>query len=224
MAKQNPAQAQEVIWENFRKRAEDLQTRSQSIRNVSDAEKARIFKTRAQSLSQEKGQTVGDQDLLHLIAFYVADEFFGIEVKYLQEVYETSEVTKIPCTPDVLVGLMNYRGTVLTLIDLSILLDLRRHAQGNEISASSDEGYQQVLGAEKVLVVEHAGVKAGLLIQKLDNLLELPKDSIHPVSSFFQDKNQIVRWEAKLQNRPLLVIDPEEMLNDEQLIVNEDVS
>lgn len=209
--------AEDVVWKNFRKRAKDLRTRSELICEVSPAEKKRIFRARALALSQEKEQTLGDQELLHVISFYIAGEFFGIEVKYLQEVYETTQVTKIPCTPDVLVGLINYRGAVLTIIDLSILLDLRRHRKNNETPAEA------VLDAKKILIVEHAGAKAGLIIQKLDHLLELPRDRVQPVSSFFRDKNQIVKWETQYDDMPLLVIDPEAMLTDERLNINEDI-
>lgn len=223
MKEQNTKYREDVIWTNFRSRAEDLQARSRAMRKISDAEKTRIFQERAQALSQEKGTPGEDQERLHLISFYVAGEFFGIEVKYLQEVYEATQVTKIPCTPDVLMGLINYRGAVLTIIDLSLLLNLQRQTQRQEAVAPLRDVRAQATPSEKVLIVEHAGAKAGLLIQKLDHLLELPKDTIQPVSSFFRDKNQIVKWEAKLGIRPLLVIDPEEMLNDERLMVNEDV-
>jgi len=225
MTRQDRAETEGVIWARFRKRAKDLQDSSLSIQSVSSAEKKRIFQARAQALSQEKGRTLGDEHGLHLISFYVAGEFFGIEVKYLQEIYESTQITKIPCTPDVLVGLMNYRGAVLTIIDLSLLLDLRREGpKHKKVLSDQSDLPSPVSVSEKVLIVEYAGAKAGLIIQALDTLLELPKDTLQAVSPFFQDRNPIVKWEAKHGNMPLLIIDPEEMLNDERLLVNEDVS
>ncbi len=219
------AETENVIWARFRKRAKDLQASSLSIKTVSSVEKKRIFQARAQALSQEKGRTFGHEGGLHLISFYVAGELFGIEVKYLQEIYESTQITKIPCTPDVLVGLMNYRGAVLTMIDLGLLLDLRREGpKDKEVLSDQSDLPTPVSVSEKVLIVEYAGAKAGLIVQALDTLLELPKDAVQAVSPFFQDRNQIVKWEAKHGNMPLLIIDPEEMLNDERLLVNEDVS
>lgn len=223
MTRDHPIDTNDVVWERFRKRAKDLQARSESIRRVSPEGKKRIFKVRAQVLRQEKGKAVADCELVHLISFYVAGEFFGIEVKHLQEVYETTQITKIPCTPDVLLGLMNYRGAVLTIIDLSLLLDLRRSFSEGERLKTQSKMERQCVASGKVLIVEHAGRKAGLLIQKLDHLLELSRDLVRPVSSFFQNKTQIVKWEAKIGDRPLLIIDPEEMMNDTRLSVNEDV-
>lgn len=223
MTRQDRAETEGVVWANFRKRAKDLQASSLSIKTVSSVEKKRIFQARAQALSQEKGRTLGDEDRLHLISFYVAGEFFGIEVKYLQEIYESTQITKIPCTPDVLVGLMNYRGAVLTIIDLGLLLDLRREGPKHKEVLSGQSDLPTSV-SKKVLIVEYAGAKAGLIIQQLDTLLELSKDAVQAVSPFFQDRNKIVKWETKHGNMPLLIIDPEEMLNDERLLVNEDVS
>ncbi len=212
-----------VIWENFRKRAEVLRNSARSIRLISDDQKEAIFQARADSLRLEKGKVCEDKDLLKLISFYVAGEFFGIEVKYLQEVYEVAQVTKIPCTPAVLTGLINYRGTVLTIINLSALFELQCDAGTGKgpVRENPYRPYADV--SKKILIVKYKGAKAGIIIERLDNLLELRKTSVRPVSSFFHNKNRIITSEIKMNHLPLLIIDPEALLNDERLIVNEDV-
>src|SRR3989337_653313 len=74
----------DTIWIKFRKRAEELQKKSNSIREVSKDEKERIFKERAEKLSLAKADYRDDKTLLKFISFYVAGELFGIEVKYLK--------------------------------------------------------------------------------------------------------------------------------------------
>ena len=216
-------ETEDVIWENFRKRAEVLRNSARSIRLISEDQKETIFQARADSLSLEKGKVCEDKDLLKLISFYVAGELFGIEVKYLQEVYEVAQITKIPCTPAVLTGLINYRGTVLTIINLSALFELQPGdgAAKGPVRENRYRPYADV--SKKILIVKYEGTKAGIVIERLDNLLELPKASVQPMSSFFHNKNRIITSEIKMNNLPLLMIDPEELLNDERLVVNEDV-
>jgi len=210
-------------WEYFRNKAEEQKMTSRKLQNVSDEEKERIFLERAQNLSRAKGKTTEDQDLVKIISFHVAGEFFGIEVKYLQEVYEVTQITQIPCTQEVLVGLINYRGTVLTIIDLRLLFNLNGEERDTQIAFGHAED-QPIIGlAEKILIVEYLDAKAGIIIDKLDNLLEIPKAAIQPVSSFFQAKNSIVKSEVQFNELPLLLIDPKALLNDERLVVNEDV-
>lgn len=219
MTKQN----EDIQWETFRRKAEDLRIASKNIREISVEEKEKIFLQRSNRLRLDNDKSTEDKEVLKVISFHVAREFFGIEVKYLQEVYEVYNITRIPCTPPVLVGLINYRGTVLTIINLKILFDLKGNSTPGKDSSHNDDINAPLSVPTKILIVEYSGNKAGILIDKLDNLLELQKDEIKPVSSFFRNKNKIVTSEIKINNVPLLFIDPEELLNDERLKVNEDV-
>lgn len=209
-------------WTYFRKRAEALRQKTKTIREISEDEKQNIFLKRAENLRTEKGKSIDDKDLVKVISFDVAGESFGIEVKYLQEVYEVNRITKIPCTPEVLLGLINYRGTVLTIINLDILFQLS-DVSSSEAHSKNDKNNLISQPIDKILILAYMGAKAGIIIDKLDNLLELPKDEIRPVSSFFHEKNKIIKAEAKINNVPLLLIDPIALLSDERLVVNEDV-
>ncbi len=224
MALNKTDRSEAVVWENFKARAESLREMSQKIRKISTNEKEHIFKERANNLRLEKGTTTEDKDLLNMISFYIEGELFGVEVKYLQEVYEVSRITRIPCTPKILSGLINYRGSVLSIVNLRVLFGLQSKDFSGETEA---QGQGEAIEADKtytILIVEYKDAKAGIMIDQLDNLLELAKPDIQPVSTFFRDKNKIIKSEMLINNLPLLIIDPEEMLNDKRLFINEDVS
>ncbi len=212
-----------AIWGKFKRRAEELRKISEAIREVKDDEKEKIFKERAEKLSQGKDYFIGDKDILKIISFYVAGEYYGIEVKYLQEVYEVNTITNVPCTPSVLEGLINHRGSVLTIINLRVLFDLQDNniLKQEQFNINSDKVNTDFF--YKVLVLNCSGIKAGIIIDRYDRLMELPIESIQEVSSFFHDKNKIVKSEININNLPLLIIDPEELLNDKRLIINEDI-
>lgn len=56
-----------------------------------------------------------------LCTFYVEQLMFGVEVEQVQEVIRYQEMTRIPLAPDVIAGLINLRGQIVTAVDL------RRH-------------------------------------------------------------------------------------------------
>ncbi len=223
MTNMEPAPLENEQWAQFKQKAEKQKIATRGRDGISDEEKEKIFFERAQSLKIEKGKTTEDEDLVKVISFHVAGEFFGIEVKCLQEVYEVSQITRIPCTPKVLVGLINYRGAVLTIINLRVLFNLNGEVLPDQNEVDENESRQHAVSTKKILIVESLDTRAGIVIDKLDNLLALPKDAIKPVSAFFRDKNKIVKSEAQINASPLLLIDSNELLNDERLIVNEDV-
>ncbi len=210
------------IWQKFKDRAEALRKSSMKIHKISETEKNTIFKTRAHELSLEKGGTKEETNILNLITFSVSDELFGIEVKYLQEVYEVKKITKIPCTPPLFSGLINYRGDVLSIVNLQVLFDSGSNFESAALNPEPQQNAPQE--KQKILIVAHGGNKLGVVIEKLDNLLELPPEIIRPVSSFFYEKNKIIKHEVKINGLPLLIIDPGELLSDKRLYINEGVS
>ncbi|MBC7928596.1 MAG: chemotaxis protein CheW [Bryobacteraceae bacterium] len=56
--------------------------------------------------------------------FYVGDLFFGIEVHQVQELLRHQEITRVPLAPDVIKGLINLRGQIVTAVDMRRRLGL----------------------------------------------------------------------------------------------------
>src|SRR5579863_3440533 len=50
--------------------------------------------------------------------FYVDRQFFGVPVQQVQEVIRYQEMTRVPLVPQVIRGLINLRGQIVTAIDL----------------------------------------------------------------------------------------------------------
>ena len=59
-----------------------------------------------------------------LCTFHVDDLFFGIEVSRVQEVLRHQTMTRVPLAADVVKGLMNLRGQIVTALDMRKLLKL----------------------------------------------------------------------------------------------------
>lgn len=209
-----------TIWEGIRKRAEDIQKSLKSLGEISDSEKDRIFRERAEKLSQIDKTSEIDEKLINIISFNISGELYGIDVNYLQDAYEIDNITKIPCTSSFLSGLINYKGSILTIINLKALLNL---SDVKDSKQKEDKTYKKhkTPVMNKILILNYAGIKAGIVVDYFGSMLKLFKDHIKPVSPIFLDKNKIIKSEAVINNTSLQIIDPEALLNDERLIVNE---
>ncbi len=71
------------------------------------------------NVKSEVAQTSGQ-----LSTFFVADLFFGVDVLRVQEVLRFQQMTHVPQAPDVIEGLINLRGQIVTAIDLRRRLGL----------------------------------------------------------------------------------------------------
>jgi len=61
---------------------------------------------------------------LQYCTFYLDRLLFGVELKGVQEVIRSLEMTKVPLAPKVVSGLINLRGQIVTAVDLRRRLEL----------------------------------------------------------------------------------------------------
>jgi len=127
--------------------------------------------------------------------FFVADLFFGVEVLRVQEVLRFQQMTRVPRAPEVIEGLINLRGQIVTAIDMRRRLGLPPRAGDQtpmNMVVRTDEGAVSLLVDEigDVLDVEEAAY-------------ERPPENLDPAA------RELIRGVYKLKDRLLLVLDAE---------------
>lgn len=128
--------------------------------------------------------------------FFVADLFFGVDVLHVQEVLRAQPMTSVPQAPDVIEGLINLRGQIVTAIDMRRRLLLPARAVDNPGSMN--------------IVVRTADGAVSLLVDEIGDVLgmdaseyERPPDNLAPAAK------DLIRGVYKLKDRLLLVLDEE---------------
>jgi len=89
--------------------------------------------------------------------FYLDKLLFGVELKGVQEVIRSLEMTKVPLAPTVVSGLINLRGQIVTAVDLRRRLELEPSPPGAlpmNVVVRSDDGSVSLLVDEIGDVVE----------------------------------------------------------------------
>ena len=74
----------------------------------------------AATLKSDSARTSGQYS-----TFFVADLFFGVDVLHVQEVLRFQQMTHVPQAPEVVEGLINLRGQIVTAIDMRRRLGCR---------------------------------------------------------------------------------------------------
>ena len=130
-----------------------------------------------------------------LSTFFVADLFFGVDVLRVQEVLRFQQMTHVPRAPEVIEGLINLRGQIVTAIDLRRRLGLPPRAGGqvptNMVIRTDD-------GAVSLLVDE-----IGDVLDVDAATYERPPENLDPAA------REIIHGVYKLKDRLLLVLDTE---------------
>jgi purine-binding chemotaxis protein CheW len=104
--------------------------------------------------------------------FYVADLFFGVDVLHVQEVLRAQPMTSVPQAPNVIEGLINLRGQIVTAIDMRRRLLLP--ARGADHPGSMNIVVRTADGAVSLLVDE-----IGDVVEVTDESFERPPETLH---------------------------------------------
>ena len=86
-------------------------------------EKKTILKARAKALALEPEREKRKGEYLEVVEFLLAYETYAIETAYVREVYPLKELTVLPCTPPFVLGIINVRGQILSVIDIKKFFD-----------------------------------------------------------------------------------------------------
>jgi purine-binding chemotaxis protein CheW len=125
--------------------------------------------------------------------FFAAGRFFGIDVLRVQEVLRCQPMTGVPLASEVIEGLINLRGQIVTAIDLRRRLGLAPRPAG-ELPMN--------------LVVRTEDGAVSLLVDEIGDVLDVdpaaferPPDNLDPAA------RDLVRGVYKLADRLMLVLD-----------------
>jgi len=127
--------------------------------------------------------------------FYLADHFFGVPVGEVQEVIRYLEMTRVPLVSDVVRGLINLRGQIVTAIDLRRSLAMPDRPAGQ---------------LPMNVVVRTNDGPVSFLVDEIGDVLDVQQEMFEAPPETLQGKiRTMVYGVYKLPDRLLLALDTE---------------
>ena len=103
--------------------------------------------------------------MVELTTFYVGDGLCGMDILNVQEINKHMEITKVPQAPECVMGILNLRGQIVTIIDLCKRLGLP--------SVENDGGGRNI-------IVNSDGEYIGLHVQQISDVVQADWESVEP--------------------------------------------
>ncbi|MBE9126288.1 chemotaxis protein CheW [Coleofasciculus sp. LEGE 07092] len=167
-----------------------------------------IFRQRADNLRQSDESLKLTTELMPLAVIGFGSEYFGVDLELVRGFTEISNLTPIPCCPNHIIGNMNLRGEIVTLVDIRNVLNLPTHPVK--------------IGSEAV-VVQLDDIVAGLPVEQVLEMVYLNSADMTPLSGNVSDiSEQYVRGTAFFQEKILKVLDIPKIFTQGRLAVNEE--
>ena len=150
-----------------------------------------------------------------IATFLVGDTLLGLEILLIKAVYRHMSLTPIPGAPPHLGGLMNLRGRVVTVIDLTVCLDLPRgNDTGNQLLIlKTNYEINQYKQQGKLEEADLGDDIVGFLIECMEEVLTVENEEILPAPPNLDIvEKKLIDGVIKLKNRIVLLLDATSIL------------
>ncbi len=136
-------------------------------------------------------------------------EYFGVQLELVREFTDMHDVVPIPCCPEHIIGNMNLRGDILTLVDIRGVLNLPA------FDKSSLEG--------KVLVTRMGELFLGVPVDEVLAVRYINQSEITEVPSAIETKDEeFIKGTAPYGGKMMTILNLSKILTREDLVVNEE--
>ncbi|MES2663005.1 MAG: chemotaxis protein CheW [Pseudomonadota bacterium] len=152
------------------------------------------------------------QEEVQYLTFLLGGEMFAIGILGIKEILEYGNLTTVPMMPSFVRGVINLRGAVVPVVDLSARFgradsEISRRSCIVIIEADSESGKQDV----------------GLMVDAVSAVLEIPTSDIEPAPSFGSKiRSDFISGMAKVNNKFVIVLNVDRVLSiDEMAMLSE---
>ncbi|MHB1937193.1 MAG: chemotaxis protein CheW [Acidobacteriaceae bacterium] len=169
-------------------------------------ETQRILKTRAQALAREPMPEESVDARIEVVEFLLAHERYAVESRYVREVYPLESLTPLPCTPAFVLGMINLRGEILSVIDIKKFFDLPE---------------QGLTDLNKVIVLHSGNMLFGILADAISGVRRVPIADIQPSLPTLTDIREV--YLRGVTPDRTVILDAGKLLSDPNIVVQEQV-
>ena len=165
-----------------------------------------ILRARARALGQEAQRPDTAQTFLDIIGFRLASEMYAIESRFVREVYPLKDLTVLPCVPSFVLGIVNVRGQILSVVGFKRFFDLPDKGLGER---------------DKLIIIGDGRLEFGVLADAVLGRSSIPLDSIQPPLPAVAGVG--ATYLKGVTEERLIILDGEKIFGDEKMIVHEEI-
>lgn len=138
---------------------------------------------------------------VELATFYVGEALCGMDILKIQEINKLMEMTTVPQAPDYVMGILNLRGQIVTIIDLGKRLGLS--------SIAIDDFSRNI-------IVNSQNEHVGLLVSKIGDVITADWDKVEsPPANIGGIQGVFFKGVFKTENHLIGILDAEKVLVEE---------
>lgn len=193
-----------IDWETIRSRVAAACAPAQRNESELEEERRQILKDRSRALASEDRAANKAGESLNVVEFDLAGERYGVELTSVREVCLLKELTPVPGTPSFILGIINLRGEIRTVIDLKRFFEL------------PSKGITEL---NKIIMIHADGMELGVLADAILGVRNVPLATLQAtLPTLTGVRGDYLRG---VTHDRLVVLDAAKLLSSERIIVND---
>ncbi|MFD2112965.1 chemotaxis protein CheW [Thiorhodococcus fuscus] len=143
------------------------------------------------------------------VTFSLAEETYAIDVLQVQEVLKLTDIAPVPGVPDFILGIINLRGDVVTVIDAR-----RRMALPDR---EPDD-------ASRIVIIDVDNQNVGILVDAVAEVVQISPDAVDPAPAVGNDQtSRFILGVTSTAEGLTILIDLNKLLSDDEWSIVRDV-
>jgi purine-binding chemotaxis protein CheW len=144
----------------------------------------------------------GFDPVIQWVTFKLDHETYGIRVMQVKEVLRVSEIAPVPGAPHYVMGIINLRGNVVTVINTRARFGLSQ--------VENDD-------STRIVILESDNNVVGILVDSVAEVVDLKRDQIETSPTVGNDESsKYIEGVATHDGELLILIDINKLLTDEE--------
>ncbi|AIY80736.1 chemotaxis protein CheW [Clostridium botulinum] len=131
---------------------------------------------------------------MQIVVFKLGNEYFAVETERVQSINDMMGITRVPKAPSYIKGLINLRGSIKSLVDINLLLNVDSSAEQNNII---------------ILTVKEEEI--GISVDEVDEVLDIEEKDIQRLDD--NNNPDYVKGIVDYNNKLLTIINIDKLLN-----------
>ncbi len=139
-------------------------------------------------------------NILELVGFTIANEFFALEINSIREIIKVNDITRVPNTPNYIKGVINLRGKVIPIIDMRKKLNLK------QIDYDKNT---------RIIILEFNNMIVGIIVDSVREVLRIDSTVTEPPPSIVKGGNSdYITAVGKLDDKLINILNLDYLLNN----------
>lgn len=131
---------------------------------------------------------------MQFVVFKLGEEHFAVETDKVLSINDMMVITKVPKAPEYIKGLINLRGSIKSLVDLNLLLNIRSDKKQNNI-----------------IILKVDDEELGVTVDEVEEVIDIEEKDLQKLDTHSTEAN--IKGIINLEDKLLTVINIEKLLN-----------